>query len=139
MAAGVPNLGGTFFVTDPQSVIAYTIQRFFRTPGDTIPMFSDQVISLPSLVSQFAREPSVLADNIRSDLQNCLDRIFNGERQIVVSCDYQSADNVVTDYTISVTYTKINGDLDQVGITVGLKNGRLIIPENSLDWLKQAV
>lgn len=134
MVAAVPSLEGSLYLKDPQSIIAYTLRKYFRTPKDTIPILSDLIISLPWQVAQHGKDPETLTRNIASDLQNCFDRIFAGERRINVSANYTTDGNDGHyEVTISVIYSQISGEIAQTGTTISLRNGRLVIPEDNLD------
>lgn len=133
--AAVPSLEGSTYLTDPQSIIAYTIRRFMRMPRHTVPMMDDHIISLPWLVYENRRDPDTLVSSIQSALQKCLVRIFNGERNVNVSASYSLNDNDTYDVTISVIYTTIGDEINQIGTTISLNKttGRLIIPEDNLN------
>jgi hypothetical protein len=129
----VPSLTGSLYVDDVQSVIAYTLNRFFRTPQHTVPIVPDLIISLPWLVAKFHRDADTLCNNIQSDLQGCFNRIFDAERKITVAVTNALTDASGTyDITISIIYTMLSGEIGQTGATISLKNGRLVIPENNL-------
>ncbi len=134
MVAVVPSLEGSLYLKDPQSIIAYTLRKFFRTPKDTIPFLDTMIISLPWLVARFGNDPENLCNNIQSDLQNCFDRIFANDRKITVNASYETDSTDTYFISISVIYVAKSGEIDQVGVSkIGLKNGRLTIPEDSLD------
>lgn len=134
MVAAVPSLEGSLFLTDPQSIIAYTLRKYFRTPKDTIPILPDLIISLPWQVARFGKEPELLCQNIQSDLQTTLSRIFADERPITVSVTNVPSGDSGFDVNIAVMYTLISGDVEQAGTTVSLINGRLVIPEDKIDF-----
>jgi hypothetical protein len=133
MPSAVPSLEGSLYLTDPQSIIAYTLRRFFRTPLHAVPLVENQIISLPWIVAQFADEPETLTSNIQSQLQNTLTRIFNNERRVEVSVNQSPNGSDGYDVTITIMYTTITGEMTGQGVTISLgKNGRLIIPEDTL-------
>ena len=133
MVAAVPSLEGSLYLKDPQSIIAYTLRKYFRTPKDAVPLLADEIISLPWQVAQFGKEPDTLVRNMQSDLQNCLNRIFNGERQVTVSVNFTTENNGSYDVTVSVIYSQLSGEISQTGTTISLKDGRLVIPEDNLN------
>lgn len=139
MVACVPTLEGSMYLTDPQSIIAYILRRYFRQPKDTVPILGDLIISLPWQVARFGKQPDLLVTNIQEDLQNCLTRIFGGERKITVSANYTNDSTTTYEVTISVIYTTVGKEISQLGSTISLKNGRLVIPEDTLANLSQLI
>ena len=131
----VPSLSGSTYIEDPQSIIAYTLNRFMRMPRDTVPLMDDHIISLPWLAAEYSQDPENLTNQIQSALQRVFNRIFNGERNITVSVNHSFTDSISYDVTMSVIYTKLSGDIGTLGTTISLDktSGRLIIPENNLD------
>lgn len=132
MAIGVPSLEGSLFLTDPQSIIAYIMRKYFRTPKNTIPIVGDSIISLPWQVARFGKEPDTLVANIQSDLQKVFDRIFANERKITVSVNHTPNGDAGYDINITVMFTTLSGELNQLGTTISLEKGRLVIPEDTL-------
>lgn len=130
----VVSLEGSLYLKDPQSVIAYTLRRYSRTPKNTIPILPDLIISLPYQIAKFGREPDNLVQNIEGDLQRVFSRIFGNERQITVNVSYTKRDTISYDTTISIVYTTLSGELQQTGTTITLVNGRLMIPEDQISW-----
>lgn len=140
MVTTVPSLEGSLYLTDPQSIVAYQLRKYYRTPKDTIPILSDMIISLPWQVARFGREPDVLCQNMQSDLQGVFDRVFNQERAVTVSVTHTSTGSGEYDINTSVMYTMISGDVDQGGMTVSIdKNGRLVIPEDKIDFRQSSL
>jgi len=131
----VPSLSGSTFIDDPQSIIAYTLNRFMRMPRHTVPLMDDHIISLPWLAAEYAQDPESLVNQIQSGLQGVFNRVFNGERNITVSVNHTLIDSISYDVTISVIYTQLSGDIGTLGTTISLdkNSGRLIIPENNID------
>lgn len=137
VVATVPSLEGSLYLTDPQSIIAYTLRKYFRTPKDAVPMFEDLIISLPWQEANFGREPDTLVRNIQSDLQGAFDRIFKGERDVTVSVSHSDVSSSMSyTVTLSVIYSLLNGEISQSGTTISLVNGRLVIPEDKIDFLR---
>lgn len=136
MSAGIPTLSGSLVVRSAESIITYTLARFTRTPKGAIPMLDEHIISLPWLIAQFGAYPDSLCSNIQTTLQACFDRIFAGDRKIGVSVSFTSDQTDSYEVTISISYTKKNGDPAQLAMGIPLKNGRLVIPENTLfrEW-----
>lgn len=129
----VPSLEGSLYLTDPQSVIAYQLRKYFRTPKDTIPILGDLIISLPYQVARFGKQPSILVNNIQSDLQNLFNRIFGNERNITVNANFILDDNGGYDVTIAVMYSVSSGEINQTGTTISLgSDGRLKIREDTI-------
>jgi hypothetical protein len=129
----VPTLEGSVWVTDPQSIIAYTLRRYCRTPMNTMPFLSDMIISINQQIALYGREPDNLVARIQSDLQNVYNRIFGDEREVSVTATYANkvADNTY-DITIAVMYTTTSGELSQTGGTILLVDGMLKIPEDTI-------
>lgn len=137
MAVGVPSLEGSFFITDPQSIIGYVWKRYCRTPKDTISILPDLIISLPYQVSQFGRSPSTLVTNMTTDLQGVLSRIFATDRTVTVNVTQlpSSSDPNGYDVNVSITYTKLDGEIDQIGQTISINAvGELVLPEDTLPF-----
>lgn len=135
MTACVPSLTGSLLLRDPQSIVAYTLRRYFRQPADTISILSDLIISLPWRVAQCGKDPEALCSAIQTDLQGCLSRIFGNDRRVTVSTSFTRDQTDEYNVTISVMFTALNGELEQTGTTISLdKNGRLVIPEDNLDY-----
>lgn len=133
--AYVPSLEGTLYLTDIQSIIAYTLRKFFRTPKNSVPLLDSFIISLPALVSEYGRDPETLTSNIQSSLQGCFDRIFNGERDVRVSTSFTTTSDGTCDVSIAIVYAKVSGEIDQLGTTISLgSDGRLIIPEDKIPF-----
>lgn len=132
MVTSVPSLTGSLYVTAPESIIALTLRRYMKTPKHTIPILPDLIISLPWVVARFAKSPDTLCDNIRSDLQGCLDRIFNGERTITVTVNNNLLDEAGNyEVNISIMYTTLSGELSQLATSISLgSDGTLHIPED---------
>jgi hypothetical protein len=137
--AAIPSLSGSTYIEDPQSIIAYTLNKFMRMPRHTVPLMDDHIISLPWLVAEYSKDPENLINRIQSDLQKVFNRIFNGERTVTVSVNYTLNDSISYDVTMSVIYTQLSGDIGTLGTTISLNkdSGRLIIPENNLDLFFQ--
>lgn len=134
MVSSVPSLTGAKYITDPESIIAYTLRKYMRTPKHTIPILPDLIISLPWTVAQFHTSPNTLCDNMQSELQNCFNRIFNGERTITVTVNYDTPEDN-GNYTVSITvmYATISGDLNPISTSISVgSNGRLVIPEDRI-------
>lgn len=136
MVASVPSLEASLYLTDPQSIIAYGLRKFFRTPKHAVPLLPDEIISLPWLVAEYGRDPETLTANIQSDLQTCFNRIFAGDRDVRVSTNFTTDQTDKYEVTISVIYTHKSGETDQIGTTLSIsQDGRLIIPEDNLSNL----
>lgn len=132
MVSAVPSLEGSLFLTEPQSIIAYQLRKYFRTPKDTIPIVGDSIISLPWQVARFGKEPDTLVANMQSDLQKVFERIFTNERKISVSVTHTPNGDGAYDVNLTVMYTALSGELNQIGTTISLVKGRLVIPEDTL-------
>lgn len=132
MGSVVPSLEGSLFLTDPQSIIAYVMRKYFRTPKNTIPIVGDAIISLPWQVARFGKEPDTLVTNMQSDLQKVLERIFANERKITISVNHTPNGDSGYDVNITAMYTALSGELNQIGTTISLEKGRLVIPEDTL-------
>lgn len=135
MVAGIPSLEGSLFLTDPQSIVAYVWRKYSRTPKDAVSILPDMIISLPYQVSQFSREPNVLVTNIQTDLQGVFTRIFDTERKVTVNVTQIPNGDNGYDISVSIMYATLEGELDQIGTTISIdRNGRLIIPEDTLNF-----
>jgi hypothetical protein len=130
--ATVPSFENSLYLRDVPSIINYTLRKYRRTPAKTIPYLSDMIISLPRRVADLGLEPDRLASAIQSDLQIVYNRIFNGTPQVTVSALYQADSNTAGTITISVIYITPGGTADQTGVSIGLLNGELFIPEDKL-------
>lgn len=130
--AVVPSLLGALFVKNPQSIIAYTINMFFTTPQNIVPLFKNEIISLRELISLYSEEPDNLTAQISSSLQKTLDRIFEAERNITVSTTYNAQPNGKYDFTIVVTFNVDSGELRQLGAAFGLVDGQIVTPEYTI-------
>jgi hypothetical protein len=128
----VPSLEGGLFLTDPQSIIAYTIRKYMRVPKEAVTLLENMIISIRHQVSLHGGQPDVLTNNIQSDLQNVFDRIFQNERQITVSCTYEMTSSNTYDVTMSVIYSLLSGEIGQTGARITLQDGQLVIPEDNL-------
>lgn len=133
MTAVVPSLEGSLFLKDTQSIIGYTLRKFFKTPKDAVPILPDMIISLPWLVAKYGKEPSVLVSNIQSDLQTVFNRIFNGSVDIAVITSHVSTSNPNEyDINIAISYMTSGGDITQSGTTLLLKDGQIVLPEDHI-------
>lgn len=132
MAVGVPSLEGSLFLTDPQSIIAYQWRKYCRTPKDTIPLLDDQIISLRWQVSRFGTDPEALTTNMQRDLQSVFTRIFGEERDVRAVCTYTMTSSNTYDVLTQFTYSLLSGEISSYGLTISLKNGELVIPEDNL-------
>jgi hypothetical protein len=134
MVSIVPSLEGSLYLKDPQSIIAYTLRMYCRTPGSTIPFLSELVISLQAQIALFGKQPDQLVGVMQTDLQGVFGRIFQNERQVTASVTYTDTSPNTYDVTISVIYTLLNGELSQTGGTISLKDGFLQIPEDTIEF-----
>jgi hypothetical protein len=134
MVTTVPSLEGQLYLKDPLSIIAYTLRRYQRTPKDTVNLLPDLIISLPWQIAQLGKEPDALTRNIQADLQGVFDRIFANERRIEVAVSHTVNDATSYNISVAITYTAIDGEPKQVGMMIPLKDGRPVIPEDSLNW-----
>ena len=132
MLNGVPSLENALYLTDPKSIIAYTLRRYFRQPKATIPILDEYIISLPYQVAQHGKEPDVLVNNIQRDLQGVFSRIFQQDRNVTVTCNQVPVSDNEYDVTISVLYSLATGEITQTGTTISLVKGRLVIPEDTI-------
>jgi hypothetical protein len=130
--AMVPSLEGGLYLTDPQSIIAYIIRKYFRTPKEAVTLLENMIVSLRHRVSLHGGQPDVLTSNIQSDLQGVFDRIFRNERQVTVSCTPELTSSNTYDVTISVIYSLLSGEIGQTGARITLQDGELVIPEDNL-------
>ncbi len=131
--AKVPSLESSLYLTDPESIIGYTLRKYSRTPKDTVPVLGDMIISLPWDIAEYGRYPDDLVRVIQTNLQNVLGRIFENDRQISVSVIHQDDGNGNTVITITISYTALSGEVKQTGSRISLdRNGEFIIPEDSL-------
>lgn len=136
MAVTVPSLTNSLYLTDTQSIIINVLQRYTRTPQDTIPIFSDLIISLKWTAARFKGEPDNLVAAMTAELQNCYDRIFgNNFLSAVVTWPGVADDNGNYAVTLAVTYTEVSGKPVQTGTTISLTpEGQLIIPEDTIQF-----
>lgn len=132
MSNAVPSLEGSLYLTDPQSIIAYILRRYYRNTKNTVPVLGDLIISLPHQVALFKNEPEKLASNMQADLQRVLSRIFGTERNVTVSVMIEKTGANSCNFNTSIMYSTKSGDVEQTGTTISLKNGRLDIPEDTL-------
>ena len=134
--AFVPSYERSLYIEDIRSIIAYTWNRYCRMPANTIPYLSEYIISLPKQIAQYGRHPEILTVNMKSDLQNVFTRIMAHDgRTITVNTSYSQSSSYANGYdiTVSMMYTLLSGELDQIGTTISLgANGRLVIPESNL-------
>ena len=130
MVAVVPSLNGQLLLKDPQSIIAATWNRYSRTPAQTIPILSDLIISLPDTSSRFGNNPDGLINQIQSEFQGVLQRIFGNDRTITVNASYSLNDDQ-SDYNVnvSVSYTDPNGPGGMIGTSIRIKDGYLSYPD----------
>lgn len=136
MTVTVPSLEGSLYITNPLSIIAYTLRKFSRTPSDTIPILPSKIISLPWLVANYKNSPDILCNNIQTALQNTLTNIFSPDNrtiQVLATNTPSSSNNGDYDITISIVYQTLSGDLEQTGTTVSVVNGMLKIPEDNIN------
>ena len=137
MSISVPSLEGGNYLTDPQSVIGYTLRKYYRTPAATIPIVPHLIISLPLQVAKFRAEPDTLCQVMQSDLQGVFSRIFANDKTTVdVACSWvrDSINSEQANITTVVSYTLGSGEIDQAGMIIGLNttSGRLTLPEDNV-------
>lgn len=130
--AKVPSLEGSLYLTDPQSIIAFIIRKYFRTPKEAVGILENMIISLRHQVSLHGGNPEALTGNITTDLQGVFNRIFAGERAVNVVCSYDMTDGNQYSVTININYVALSGEVSQVPARVYLKDGQLVIPEDNL-------
>lgn len=129
----VPSLEGGLYLKDPQSIIAYTLRKYFRVPKEAVTLLENMIVSLRHQVSLHGGQPEVLTANIQSDLQGVFNRIFQEERQVTVTCTYEMTSTNTYDVTIAVIYGLLSGEIGQTGTRITLRDGELVIPEDNLD------
>lgn len=133
LMAKVPSLESSLYLNDPESIIAYTLRKYSRTPKDTVPVLKDMIISLTWDIAEYGRDPDNLVRVIQTNLQNTFNRIFENDRQISVNVIHQPDGNGNTTVVITISYTTKTGDLKQTGTRISLdKNGQFVIPEDML-------
>lgn len=135
MVAMVPSLEGSLYLTDPQSIIGYTLRKMCRTPKDTVPIVPDAIVSFPWFAAKFKNQPDTLCNNMQSSIQRVLSNIFGTERNVNVTVTNTVNANNASEYdiNISILYTTIAGELVPIGTTLLLKDGRFVIPEDN--WI----
>lgn len=133
MPVAIPSLEGSFYLKDPQSIIAFILRKYFRTPKDAVPLLGDMIISLRWQVANHGGDPETLTSNIRADLQSCYTRIFGSERNVTVTCTYTKTSSNTYSVQIGVVYNLLSGEVAQTGTTISLKDGQLVIPEDNLN------
>lgn len=133
--AKVPSLEGSTYITDPQSIIVYTLKRYFNTPKNAIPLFGNAIISLPGLAAEYWQDPDTMSFNMKGDLTTCLQRIFQSERQITVDVPYTKAENGDVRYSINISFTRADGDAVTMTARCSVNpDGKLVIPEDRLGF-----
>jgi hypothetical protein len=72
-----------------------------------------------------------------TDLQGVLSRIFATDRTVTVNVTQlpSSSDPNGYDVNVSITYTKLDGEIDQIGQTISINAvGELVLPEDTLPF-----
>ena len=129
----VPTLENTLYLQDPEAIIGYGLRRYARTPANTIPFLSSQIISLPQRFAEHGGNPDDFCTAIQTDLMGMYQRIFSTATSVVVYVTNEQTDGTTYTVDISVQVT-INGQLYQLSTNLPIVNGEISLPQDVISY-----